>query len=286
MVIPSPWARGQEAPDPSVTESGETLAETPALWLGPDGRPLPFTDFEEAEEFLRQGRVISSEEFGTGITGLRQLVLEHGGVRARAAFHAVDETVRDIAVKDRRYREHHDSYRSQCAAYALARLLDIDNVPPTVCRSVDGVDGSVQLWVEEAMTEKTRLDEGLRPAKASRWIRQVHRMRLFDSLIDNDDRHAQNFLIDPAWNLWLIDHTRAFQHGTELREVRFAFCDRAVWERLQNVTDDELRAALSPYLDPGQLRGLLRRRQALVQHIRARIAERGEAAVLIDRVGR
>lgn len=264
----------------------ETAPEATAgqpRWLDTEGRPLPFVSFEEAEQFLRAAEVVSSEKFGVGITGLDRIVLELDGVRARAAFHDFHETTRDIVMQDRRFREHHDSFRNQCAAYELGRLLGITSVPPTVCRRVDGDEGSVQLWVEAAMTEKERLEEGRRPPSAQAWIRQVNRMRLFDALVFNDDRHARNFLMDDAGDLWMIDHTRAFQHGNELPEpLRFAFCERSLWERLRTLTDEALGDALGPYLDVGQLASLRSRRAKLVEHIERRIAERGEGATLID----
>lgn len=268
----------------AASPPGAAQAPLP-LWRDAGGAPLPFGSHEEAEAFLLQARVVESEHFGEGITGLRRLVLEYDGVSARAAFHEFHEITRDTVVNERRHLEYHDSYLGQCAAYALARLLGLGNVPPTVCRRVDGAEGSLQLWVEGSMQEAQRLESGLEPPDFRSWLRQVQRMNLFDALAFNDDRHARNFLVDGDWRLWMIDHTRAFQHGNELPEpLAFAYCERPVWDRLRSLTDEEIRAGLGRYLDVAQLTSLLRRRARLVEIIEQRIAERGEGATLIEAV--
>ena len=35
-------------------------------------------------------------------------------------------------------------------------------------------------------------------------------MKMFDNFICNKDRNAGNLLVDDDWNLYLIDHSRAF----------------------------------------------------------------------------
>lgn len=272
--------------------SSVALAQVPAApeqsaptlrWMGPDGEPLPFEHPDQVVEFLREARVVSSRLFGEGITGLKQLVLEHNGVTARGAFHEIDDLSRDMRMDSGFYRRYYDSYRGQCAAYEIARLLEFDNVPPVVCRRIEGTDGSVQFWIEDSLLEEERAKQGLRPPDAQDWMRQMQRMRLFDNLIFNDDRHARNFLYDSNWKLWLIDHTRAFQTPTELRDPgKTTLCERDVWERLQRVTRRQLEDATSEYLNSDQVRGLVQRHEALVQHIRGLIAERGEGAVLLE----
>ena len=42
------------------------------------------------------------------------------------------------------------------------------------------------------------------------------RAKMFDNLINNRDPNLGNWLVDPAWNLILIDHTRAFAPGKDM----------------------------------------------------------------------
>ncbi len=224
---------------------------------------------------------MSSEDFGVGITGIKRLVLERDGMRARGAFHEIDNVTSNSRVNGRMFRRFYDSYKNECAAYELARLFELDNVPPTVCRRVNNIDGSVQLWMEETRSETERIEAGLRPPVINAWLRQIQAMRLFDSLIFNDDRLPGNYLYDTDWKLWMIDHSRAFQMRRELRYGdEFVWCTRRMWQLLNEVTDDQIRAAIDTHLAPEQLGALLARRGLLVEHIQKMIDERGEATVI------
>ncbi len=265
---------------PARAGSFQDHAEVARPWPGPDG-PLPFRTHDEANDFLRNARVVSSEDFGVGITGLKRLVLERDGVSARGAFHEVDKVSRDARANGRTFRQFFDSYKNQCAAYELARLFELESVPPTVCRRVNGIAGSVQLWVEGTRTEAERQEAALRPPVVLDWLRQMQAMRLFDTLMFNDDRNPGNYLSDDDWKLWLIDHSRAFQMRSDLRYVDgFVWCAPRMWELLQQVTDDQIRAAVDSYLVPQQIGGLLARRTLLVEHLQKMIDERGKDAVI------
>ncbi len=243
----------------------------------------PFTSPDEAVEFLRTAKVIRVEPVGSGTTRPNKVLLEKDGLRLSAIFHQIDRQQRDVRVGNQFFRVFYDSYMAQCAAYDLARVLGLDNVPPTVLRRIKGRDGSLQLWVEGAMTEKRRGAQGLRPPNTRRWIFQLQVMRLFDNLIYNDDRNSGNMVIDSGWKLWMIDHSRSFQRLTKLRDPgRVTMVERSLWQRLRNLDDDQIAEAVRPYLESIQVQALLARRRQLVEHIEALIAERGEEAVLFD----
>ncbi len=212
-------------------------------------------------------------------TGIKRLVLERDGIRARGAFHEIDRISRAHRINGRRFSRYYDSYKSQCAAYQLARLFELDNVPPTVCRRVNGIDGSVQLWIEGTLGEGRR--EADPPPVTADWQRQIQAMRVFDSLIFNDDRNRGNYLIDTEWVLWMIDHSRAFQVHEDLRYGdEIVWCSPRMWELLQQVTDNQIRAAIDAYLASEQMSALLERRALLVEHIQKMIDERGQGSVI------
>ena len=49
------------------------------------------------------------------------------------------------------------------------------------------------------------------PARHSyKWTRQLIRAKMFHDLVGDVDPNLGNWLVDPAWNLILIDHSRAF----------------------------------------------------------------------------
>ena len=89
---------------------------------------------------------------------------------------------------------------------------------------------------------------------------------MFDNLIANRDPNLGNWLVDPAWNLILIDHTRAFTAGTTL-VVKMTRVDRDLWERMLAVTEPQLKAALGKWVTGSQIRDVLKRRDAMAAEI-------------------
>jgi hypothetical protein len=222
--------------------------------------------------------VIERRELGEGRTRPLELLLERDGVRAHAVFRHVDFERRNLRLDDDRFHlELSDSYKNDLAAYALSRLLRFDRVPPVVERAVDGRSGSVQLWIEGAMTEKKRRRKGLRPPDAVDFDRQQQMLALFDALICNIDRNLGNILIDRSWNIWYIDQTRTFARFQEPQSVSAGVgIDREVWGRMVSVSDEEIRAAVSPWLSRWRARELVERRRVLVEHLGSEIARQGD----------
>jgi len=85
---------------------------------------------------------------------------------------------------------------------------------------------------------------------------------MFDMLIDNRARVPGNMLRDGAWNLILIDHSRAF--GTEVAGVgKLTAVDRALWTKIEALTRPQLDKALGGWLMPGQIAAILARRDLM-----------------------
>jgi hypothetical protein len=271
------------APLPAAEYPSSPPTAPPArTWFGPDGKPLPFQSDEEALEFLRTAQVVSAKTIGEGITRPQKVLLRKDGIEMHAIFRDVDQE-RDVATlaTGRREMFFRDSYIFELAAYHLALLLGLDNVPPTIERRLNGVKGSFQLWIEKGMSETRRQREKIRPPNVIQWNYQVQTLRLFDNLVYNTDRNMGNLVIDPRWKLWMIDHTRAFRRHSTLKNAgEVVICERSLWHALQTVEDSVIAERLKPYLRKYEIEGLLARRKKLVEHLRQLIAERGEDKVL------
>jgi len=246
------------------------------VWLDRDGEPLPFRCDEEILDFLRTARIVTIKDLPVGSTKPKKLLLERDGVEAHAVFRYVDIEKRRHRLDDGSFHLLlRDSYRHGLAAYELNRLLGLHTIPPIVPRRVKGRDGSVQLWVENAMTEASRLKQGLRPPDMRDFAAQAWKMQIFDALICNIDRNKGNILFDKSWRLWYIDHTRSFA-----RYQNHPFPDGSLGidpdllERLRSVEDETIRTLLGPYLGTFQIEDLLKRRARLVTHFEQGLRER------------
>lgn len=254
------------------------------VFLDAEGKPLPFANDEELLEFLREAKVVDVKDIGEGITRPRRLTLERNGVRARAAFRNV-RTESHVANLPGGQREFlfRDFYGFEPAAYRLGLLLGFDNIPPAALRRLDGKPGSVQVWIEKATTETRRRESESELADPLDWGRQIQMMLIWDALVGNTDRNLGNYLSTPGGQVWMIDHTRSFRRGADLRGTQLiARCERGVLERLRTVADAEMVASVNDGLRPPEISSLLERRRKLVDLIEGLIRERGEASVLFS----
>jgi hypothetical protein len=173
-----------------------------------------------------------------------------------------------------------DSWRTEVAAYELDKLLGLGMVPATVERRspYDDKPGSLQLWVEAAMSEADRRRKAVIPPDANRWAEQLANLYTFDALIYNTDRHPDNLLITDTFDVRLIDHSRSFRPNAELRnEGDLQHFSRALLEKIGGLNKSVLGDTLGDYLTLTQIDGLLKRRQLLLDLADRRAKEFGDA---------
>ena len=166
-------------------------------------------------------------------------------------------------------------YRAEIAAYELYNVLGLNKVPPTVERIIEGRPGAIQLWINGC---KSYMDLRGKTPVPSGWNDEVSRVHLFDALIGNTSR-TDNLLVDPDWEIVLVDHYRGFSSDTELRNPPSQF-DRRLLAKLRAFREDELQVRLNGLLGREDIRNMLKRRDALLAHLAKLVAEKGEAAVL------
>jgi len=268
----------------TLASAGDSLYPTDYVYLDIDDRPLPFQDHATILEALRTAPVVEQELMSRGVAHNIKLVLEYRGARFHAVLRMVDVTEKEKTGSKRMVVKYRDSYVFEIVAYELNELLGIGRMPPTVERSVGGQKGSVQIWMEGTVPEDLLLKQDrLNPPDRSDWWRQKTIMWVFDALIANIDRNQGNLLIDDDWNLWLIDHTRAFRETAALFDIdELDTCERGLWSALQTTSDEAIRERLEGYLTSNELKKLFLRRNRLVKHIRKQIKKHGEDKVLYD----
>ena len=210
-------------------------------------------------------------------------MLERDGVRMRAALRDYDETFTGRRFNGVYYARLRDSYTFDVPAYEMSRLLGLNHVPPVVLRRIGGEQVSVQAWVEGAMMENERIAGDVDPPSLVDFRRQMQDMRVFDTLIGNVDRNTGNILYDEHWNFWLIDHSRSFLRNDETRYLEdISGMSRWLYERIQELTIEEMAPRLSPPLTASEVEWIVLRRDKIVARIEALIEEMGEGAVLFE----
>jgi hypothetical protein len=258
-------------------------------WTSPSGAEEPFglpLSGEAAETFLRTAEVVRKRALGTGITRPDQYTLSDGTRELKAVWKTVDEFKRGATSFDGGglILDFADSWKYEVAVYELDKLLSLGLVPPTVERTFGRTSGSLQLWVEGAMTELERKDRKLVPPDPEAWNRQMYKVRLLHNLTDNTDyRNIRNVLSDPSFRVYAIDFSRAFSIYPHLRSPkaldRFS---RPVLGAMRALDQQTLEERIGRWVSGGRIKSLLTRRDKLVELAEKRVRERGEAAVLYD----
>jgi hypothetical protein len=217
----------------------------------------------QLESLLRAAEVVEVEEVGSGRTHPQRLSLTHQNQSYRAIFKTVDTAANPESASG----NGGDRYQNEVAAYRIDRLLGLGMVPPTVLRRINGTPGSVQMWVENAVSEQYRHLEDLSPPDMTAYQQQLNRMQLLDLLILNVDRDDTNVLVTTNnWKLHLIDHSRAFGLNHEpLPLVGTSLdIDDELAARLQALDARTLRHTLGTLLSRAQIEALLERRDQLL----------------------
>ena len=155
------------------------------------------------------------------------------------------------------------------AAYRIDRLIDLDMVPVSVVRAVNGEEGSLQFVPNRASDEAQRSTSGRGSSAPCALPSQWDAMYVFDTLIHNEGRSLKRMMYEPSdWSLILVEHERAFKatrsRPPHLKTVKLEITDG--WrEALAALGDDVLSENLADVLDRRRIRSLRQRRDELLK---------------------
>ena len=225
----------------------------------------------ELEDFMRTAPIVSIKDIGTGITKPKRVTQERDGFTNDAVF-KYEDTHPGLEKKSRyiaRRNNDSDRYQYDVAAYKLDRMLGWQMVPTAVIAEVDGDEGTLSDWVENAINERDRLETEL-PFNGYCKQNEQYRLRfVFDILIHNDDRNLTNILwTKDDFMLKFIDHSLAFRstekRPKQYRKVTLLVSD-LLRDRLLALNEQNLSAELSDYLHPRQIEAILARRDLILK---------------------
>jgi len=248
--------------------------------------PEELAEREKWEKLLVEAEIVGQTQLGgrEAVTEPWVLDLEADGVKFRAIWKNPMGRMKGFL----------ESWKWEIAAYKIDKLLGYNMVPPTVEKRFRNELGSCQLWIEDTFTLKDTEEKNLQTPsyKIFPWNRALYIQRAWDNLIDNEDRHQNQFLITQDWRMILIDHSRAF--GTSRRQTTSLIYDenfkegprlmkqlpRDLYEKIKAVTAEEIKGAVGDYLTDQEIDGVLKRRDLIVSWVENYIKEMGEDQVL------
>ena len=222
----------------------------------------------EFEQFIRDAPIERFEIVPIGVTHPKRAYLEPGGLVESVAWKVLPPG---------HPNGYWESYKSEIAAYELDKLLGLGMVPVAVEKKWKVEKAAAILWLDPIRSWKEMQDK----PKPAKWVAQVARMKMFDDLIGNRDRNAGNLLVDDDWNLFLIDHSRAFIDDNRLA-VPLEHVDRGLWTKMLALDQPALESVLGAWIDRSSLRAIFTRRDKMKAAIEALVKAKGEKAVFLQ----
>lgn len=137
-----------------------------------------------------------------------------------------------------------DLNNREYATYLLDRGIDLNYVPDTVMRDVEGIGNClIQEWVKESDNdliivkspedipkEYLKVLQGYDELNklitlAHKDVRDLRNLCLFDLIINNADRKGGHLLMDSANKMWAIDHGVSWHFESKIRTVLWGWID-------------------------------------------------------------
>ena len=137
----------------------------------------------EMEEFLRLGRILQQKNIPKGVTLPTRATLEYNGKRHDAAIQNVDISKASFQTTKGTELNFRDFWGFDVAGYELAKILDLNMVPPYVPRSVQGHQAALSWWVDDSMMELDRKNRKMEPPDLDSWNKQMYAVRVWHQLI-------------------------------------------------------------------------------------------------------
>lgn len=249
----------------------------------PAAGPTESLDCASMERFLQAAKIVRMRDIPVGVTVPRRATLDDGRMKHDAAIQDTDErkSIYETArITELNFR---DSWSFNVAGYELAKILQLNMVPPYVERKVDGRPASLSWWINDAMMGRERYQKKIEPPDPAAWNAEMYAVRIFHQLIHDTDPNLTNLLITKDWRIWMIDFSRAFRLMKVLTKPKeLVKSDRRLLANLRTLTKQTLQEKTGRWLTEPEIDGVLARRDLIVALFDEAILQKGEAAVLYD----
>ena len=237
----------------------------------------------EMEDFLLNAKIGKMKGIGKGTTAPRRATLSDGRITHDAQIQTVDVHLSVFEpIAGPKQMNFIDSYRYNIAAYRIARLLGLDNVPMSVERRVENTPAAVTWWIDDVqMDENERWKKEGASGTSTRAAGQIHILRVFTALIDDTDSNGGNLLWTSDRKMWMVDHTRAFRLDTKVKDPKpLQRCERGLLEAMRRLTIETVTREVGKSLTKFEIETLIARRDDIVKLFDDMVAKRGDGAIL------
>ncbi len=240
--------------------------------------PSKFTPEDESREdmeyYLANAAVIGyHREAVPGRTAADNVDLDDGETRRRAMFKTVDT---------RRPTQIPDSYKYELAAYALDKLLGFEKIPPMMEREIESTKGSLQIFVQNCFGLDKQQRENLTPPDSQAFVNALEEINVFENLVYNERNELDDILIQKeSWKIFRVDFSEAFLPIPDLiPEQKITRCSKTLFQNLQKLSDEVIKARLKNYLNDEEMSALFSRKALIIKTLKKLIEEKGKRAVL------
>jgi hypothetical protein len=160
--------------------------------------------------------------------------------------------------------------------------LGVDIIPAVIPKTVDGQKGSLQVFMENCITEDKRRQKKLEPPNLKAYNDALEEINVFENLTYCPREDLGDILIhQTAWRVWRVDFMEAFDPLPELLpDVELSRCSVRLYKSLQSVSPKNFNVTLSPYLNAAEIASLLERRTLILKKLKILIDDKGRDAVL------
>ncbi len=239
---------------------------------GPAGRPQ--FDFVELERFLKTAEVMTvTKDRVPGRNDPWVILLSDGESTRTGIFKYIDRP-RPYSLRS--------SYKYEIAAYELDKLLGFNRVPPVVAREIEGMRGSLQVYLEDCINESDRRLRKLAPPDQRAFDEALDEINVFENLTACERGQLTDIMIHTRdWRVCRVDFAEAFAASTKLlKGQEIVRSSRKLYDGLRKLGDAAVKTTLGPFLEEAETAALIERKKAILETLDKLIREKGEASVL------
>ena len=168
------------------------------------------------------------------------------------------------------------------AVYRLDQLMGFHLTPMTIQRQVklpggNTANGSLMYFVQHA--RRAWDVYGFKGVDANK----SDKLRLFDAIIGNSDRHGGNWLVRDTGEIVAIDHNRTFRYGPrshghtfwdkEIDKIEQPWALNTVYDRFRILPDRAFEQAIRPVAGAERYFDFIEKRNKIIEHLEARIIQ-------------